>query len=83
MRESKFKPIKKPHNNTWYSAGECWESLSATRGDDGTINSVWVLASFWERVKFLFKGELTLTILSRNQPPVAIVAGDIFDGRKG
>lgn len=79
MNANEFKPVLKWHSrNTFVGCGAI-KPLPATRLDDGTINSVWMLPSFWQRLRFLFRGEITLRIYSSSQPPVAVVAGDIFE----
>jgi hypothetical protein len=80
MNKQEFTPVKKWHNtNTHVGTGDI-KPLPTTKLNDGSINSVWTLPSKWERFKFLFFGEITLRMMG-SQPPVAIVAGDIF-GRK-
>lgn len=79
MNTQEFIPVRKPHNNSNFIGGGDIKPLPATRYEDGTINSVWMLPSFWQRLRFLFHGEITLRIYGCSQPPVAVVAGDIFE----
>jgi hypothetical protein len=80
--KQEFVPVWKWHTTTKYNGTGDVKPLPVTRSMiDHTLNSVWVLPSFWQRLCFLFSGELTLRIYGTSQPPVAIVAGDIF-GRK-
>ena len=81
MLKSEFVPVKKWHTTSKFVGKGDIQPLPVTRFDDGTLNSIWKLPSLWERVKFLFRGELTLRIYGSGHSPVAIVAGDIF-GRK-
>lgn len=71
-------PIKKWHSNVSFHAPEGMDNcstLEVTRIGDQLI-SVWKIESFWERVKFVFSGEISLTIFSRSLPPVSLVVGD-------
>lgn len=83
MNVTEFKPVRKWHTTRDYVGPGDIKPLPVTRFDDGTLNSVWVLPSFWQRLRFLFRGELTLRIYSNAQPPVAIVAGDIVEDAMG
>lgn len=83
MNPKEFKPVRKWHTSNTYIGTNGIEPLPVTRFDDGTLNSVWVLPSFWQRLRFLFRGELTLRILGASQPPVAVVAGDIVEDTLG
>lgn len=83
MNPKEFKPVTKWHTTTNYTGSGDIKPLPVTRFDDGTLNSVWALPSVWERVKFLFRGELTLRIYGNSQPPVAVVAGDIVEDALG
>ena len=83
MTTTEFKPIRKWHTTTDYIGSGDIKPLPVTRFDDGTLNSVWVLPSFWQRLRFLVRGELTLRIYGASQPPVAIVAGDIVEDAMG
>ncbi len=79
MNPTEFKPVSKWHtSNTYIGTGDI-KPLPVTRFDDGTLNSVWVLPSLWQRLRFLFRGEITLRIYGTCQPPVAVVAGDIVE----
>ena len=83
MNAKEFKPVSKWHNtNNYVGTGEI-KPLPVTRFDDNTLNSVWVLPSVWQRLRFLFRGELTLRIYGSSQPPVAVVAGDIVEDAMG
>ena len=76
MKSKEFKPVAKWHNTIKYVGTGDIKPLPVTRFDDGTLNSVWALPSFWQRLRFLFSGEVTLRIMGYSQPPVVIVAGD-------
>ncbi len=81
-------PVKKPHNNKVYKGYdpknlvgvEKIEDLNLT--DDGeAFNSVWRCNNIWERIKFLFFGELTLRVIGRAQPAVSIILGDVYEDK--
>lgn len=70
MKPNKFKEatieLKKPASMTDEECG----SLHIYQGEDGTCVSLW-RASFWERIKFLFHGNLWLGVHSgKTQPHV-------------
>lgn len=73
-----FVPVKKRHTTTLFTGKGEVRHLPVTRLEDGTMNSVWALPSFWQRLRFLFRGEITLRVAGNGHPPVAIVAGDII-----
>ena len=87
MDKTEFKPVKKKHNNGVFNGfrtfspavldGEV-KGLYVTRNEE-SIDSVWKLNSFWQRIKFLFKGEVTLRVLGDKLPPVVVVNGDIYE----
>ena len=85
-----FRPVKKWHTNKIYTGPKGVSDLPLTQAgneDTGTgigltLNSVWFQPSIWERVKFLFHGEVTLRIVGNIQPPVSVVCGDIFGRSK-
>ena len=78
-----FIPIKKPHNNFVFTAprdmDDCGD-LNVTRYE-GVIISVWKVP-FLERLKFLIKGEVSLSIWSQGMPPVSLYMGDVVKDRK-
>lgn len=43
------------------------------------IVSIWKQHSIWERIKFLFHGEMTFSVFSKEQPPIALSSGDIVE----
>ena len=69
-----FIPVKKQHTNRVYVHPTC-EDLPLTYAD-GRLCSVWKLRGFFQRLRFLFTGEVTLLLLSDSQPPCCIIAGD-------
>lgn len=83
MTSTEFKPVRKWHTSTTYVGPGDIKSLPITHFDDGTLNSVWALPSFCQRLRFLFCGEITLRIYGTGQPPVAIVVGDIVEDALG
>ena len=47
---------------------------------DGTIViSKWKLRSFWERVRFLLKGEIYVVVLGMSHPPIALRVDKPFE----
>lgn len=86
MNKDEFFPVRKKHTtNTAFGRPSknpavktgMILSMPITRLD-GVINSVWKIESIWARLKILFKGEITIRILAEKQPPIAVIAGDIF-----
>ena len=76
-----LKPIETWHQTNNYVGTGDIKPLPVTRHDDedGTsLNSIWKLPSLWARIKFLFDGKITLRVYGGQQPPVAVVRGDIF-----
>lgn len=69
-----FVPVSKTHTNRKYTASGCGD-LPVTYADN-RLFSVWKMPSFWQRVRFLFNGEVTLILLGSSQPPCCIVRGD-------
>ena len=55
--------------------------LHVTRAS-GQIVSTWEIPSLWERIKFLFKNELTLSITGNQLPPVSLMVGDCITVEK-
>ena len=73
IRDNEFVPVKKEHTNKLYDGVDC-KQLPVTEhyaGNVKTLNSVWRLNSVLQRLIFLFSGELTLGVMSRQQPPAA------------
>ncbi len=70
-------PIKKWHTNMTYVADGCGD-LPVLKLKDQII-SVWKQNSIWERIKFLFHGEITFSVFSNQQPPIALSSGDIIE----
>jgi len=77
MNEYEFRPIECKHNNMKYVSEGCYD-LPVTAGKNVRY-SVWKLKSFKERIKFLFKGTVTLCVASNGHPPVNISNGDILN----
>lgn len=76
-----FLPIEKGHQNMVFKAppgAEGIEDLKVTKFTWGNL-SVWKMHSIWERVKFLFKGEISLKIMGQGLPPLSIHTGDWFE----
>jgi len=78
MERYEFRPVKCKHNNANYTLEGCFD-LPVTKGKDGIKYSVWRLKSFKERLKFLFKGTITLYIKSPWVPPTGVSNGDILN----
>jgi len=72
-----FKPVRKPHNNRVFTApvgmGNC-KDLYVTKIDPDEHVSTWTV-NLWERIKFLFHGEISLSVIG-GMPPVSISTGD-------
>lgn len=73
---NEFRPVEKWHKNRTYTGKGDVQNLPVTEYED-TLNSIWQLDSAWERIKFLFHGQVTLRVRGA-QVPTIIVAGDIF-----
>lgn len=74
-------PIKKPYNNFTFTAPKGMDNcidLHVTKTKQQIV-STWKLRSFWERLKFLFNGEITLVIWGQGMPPVSLVNRDILE----
>jgi len=84
MQSNEFVPVEKSHKTHTFTGTGDIKPLHVTKhiDDDGhvTLNSVWYLYSLWERIKFLYTGQITLRISGPSQPPVVLVNGDIFEG---
>ena len=73
-------PVKTWHTNRYYLGNNGVEPLPVTMHqaqNQTTINSVWTL-SFWQRLRLLFTGVLTLRVAGTQQPPVILLTGDVF-----
>lgn len=78
MNEKRLlEPVAKDHTNMNLVAEGC-SDLPATRTDVGIL-SVWKCASIWQRIKFLFTGEICLHIFGQGHPPVSIIIGDLVE----
>lgn len=45
--------------------------------DDGqTLEQNWKCVSIWDRIKFLFHGEISVSIYSQSLPPVSVCVGE-------
>lgn len=77
MYDHELKPIQKKHTNVTLVAKGCGD-LPATRTDSGIL-SIWKCSSLKERIKFLFKGEISLHMMMQTHPPVSVCIGDIAD----
>lgn len=86
LRSEEFKPVQKVHNNRTFT-GRPVDSVVTHDGiikdlpitDDGeTLNSCWTCQSIWERFKFLFHGEITVRVMSKRHPAIAIQLGDTY-----
>lgn len=86
MESNVFVPVEKSHKTHTYTGTGDIKPLHVTKHvDEGgcvTLNSVWYLYSLWERVKFLYTGQITLRVMGTHLPPMSVVAGDIFEGDK-
>lgn len=78
-------PVKKWHTNSvlkgWGVEGEVnfVDDLPVTVFmSSGNVASVWSVKSFWERVKFLFHGEITIVITGTTHPPISLSCGDVI-----
>lgn len=78
--KNQFRPLT-PKFCTSIHVGEGCGDLPTTKFtyQDGTpgIGSTWVMASLWERIKFLFSGKISLVIVGHQQPPVAIYMDEL------
>jgi len=70
-----FWPVKKWHTTNVYQAAGCGDLPVCKLPDQ--IVSVWKQKSLWERVKFLFHGEITFSVWGQQQPPIGLSCGDI------
>ena len=73
-----LRPKRKPHNNFTFTAPKDMENCSDLHVTlaSGCIVSTWEIPSLWERVKFLFKNEVSLSITGNQLPPVSLMVGD-------
>jgi len=76
MNNYEFEPIKKWHSNGVLRGQGDVKALPVTFSQ-GNIYSIWKVNSFWQRIKFLLSGEVTLIVASKMHPPVGLVCGDI------
>lgn len=77
-RKDQFLPINKWHNNFTYTAPPSMKNcndLQVTKLD-GRILSTWKMNSIFERIKFLFKGEIILEVSGDSFSPTAIYFHD-------
>lgn len=77
--ETNFVPVKTKYMDKTYVAEGCGD-LPATivkfpEGGQG-VASTWKCQNLWERIKFLFRGKVTLLVWG-GQPPVCIYEGDL------
>lgn len=85
MESTIMKPIKKWHTN---SVLKGWDGddkkdpvhdLPVTRiENNGGVVSIWKIKSIWQRVKFLFHGEITFQTMGTTHPPVSFYCGDVI-----
>lgn len=81
IAKNEFVPKKKEHcTHVYHGIGVHIKDLPVTNYN-GTMVSIWALPSLWQRVKFLFKNEITLKIMGSNLPPMILINGDII-GKK-
>ena len=69
-----FVPVKKWHSNCTHKLEGCHDLPTTVLKDQ--IISVWKCKSIWERIKFLFNGEITLSVMGKGQPPITLFSGD-------
>ena len=81
-------PVSKPHTNAILGGRPATNSETSVK--NGTIGglpitvthdnqqtvSIWKCGSIFHRVRFLFHGEITLTVLGEKHPPVSLSVGD-------
>ncbi len=81
-----MKPIAKAHSNGMLGGRKATEhevnviggkvhGMPISRNEQRVI-SVWKCSSFLARLQFLIRGEITLTILGQDQPPVCVSVND-------
>lgn len=78
-----FIPAKKDHQNFTYTAppgDDNCSDLHVTKLEWGSV-SVWKMSSLWERIKFLFTGEISLIINGGGMPPVSLHTGDWYEAK--
>ena len=77
-----LEPMKKPHNNLILKGwGDDVHDLGVTKVFHHGVAapflySTWKVASLWERIKFLFKGEVTIGVMGHTAPPISIMIGE-------
>ena len=89
-----MKPVVKPHTNAMIGGrkamphetsviGGLIDGLPATITEgEQQIVSIWKCDSILWRLRFLFKGEATLTVLGNRQSPVSLAVGDTLSNMK-
>ena len=45
--------------------------------NSSAIGSTWVISSVRERIRFLFSGKISITIMGQGMPPLAVNVGDL------
>lgn len=81
MNRYDFQPVKKQHNNFTYTAPDEMDNCSdlhVTNLDWGSV-SVWGVKSLFERIKFLFTGQISLIVHGQGMPPVSLYIGDWYE----
>lgn len=91
MKYYDMTPVQKPYTNgllhgrpaqeheTSVIGGEV-HGMPVTRTDGNQqIVSVWKCKSLWWRLRFLFKGEVTLTVLGNKHPALSISVGETLE----
>ncbi len=81
-----LQPIAKPHSNMMLGGRPAEPNEKGVIGgkvlglpvtaNEYRMVSVWKCSSFWWRVKFLFTGEVTLTVLGKSHPCVSLSVGE-------
>ena len=76
--KNEFKPVKKDYCNFVYTAPAGMDDCSDLHvlKNGGMTLSIWKLTSIIERLKFLFKGEISLTTYGEVFVPTSITNGE-------
>jgi hypothetical protein len=84
MKYMAIMPARHRLSNLVLRGGPGVQDLECVRyeADSATFIATYYRLTFWQRVRFLFSGEIYLNVMGKTQPPVALGVGDFFEGQK-
>lgn len=76
-----FNPIDKNyHNITYMGNGSTVKDLNLFKDEiNNCLYSSWKIKSIFQRIKFLFNGEITLCVVGDKLPPMSVINGDYLE----